>query len=307
MSEKFCKFAAQKKAKNMNTRRHIRTLYEKDRMRGISCAFSRRTFTDVLKYSDYSYLDSIVDTYDFNKRCTTYYDVLGVLYRNMLRSYQNEYVYKNELISRWLLEEYGTKNTVYFSEFRVGNSIADLAIFNGESKAFEIKSEIDTPKRLARQMTDYSLFFDKCYIVIPKRKVSEYEETIDSKVGMLTFEKKGRTIDIKEYRPAERNTRLDAHYVMDVLRTKEYLNIIARYYGKLPAVPMAQMYDECDRLMEEIPEDILRKEVLTEIKRRRRNAFQIRKCSPMLRQMFLSLNLSQREAEALQEKFKQPI
>ena len=291
----------------MNRQRHIRTLHEKDRMRGISRAFSRRAFTDVLKYSDYSYLDNIVDTYDFSKRCTTYYEVLRVLYRDMLRSYQNEYVYKNELISRWLLEEYGTKKTVYFSEFRVGNSIADLAMFNGESKAFEIKSEIDTPKRLAQQMTDYSLFFDKCYIVIPKRKVPEYEETIDSKVGILTFEKNGRAIDIKEYRPAERNTKLDAHYVMEVLRTKEYLNIIARFYGKLPAVSLSQMYGECERLMKEIPEDILRKEVLMEIKQRRRNTFQIRKCSPMLRQMFLSLNLSQREAETLQEKFKQPI
>lgn len=307
MSEKFCNFAAQKKAKNMSRQRHIRTLHEKDRMRGYSRAFSRRAFTDVLKYSDYSYLDNIVDTYDFNKRCTTYYEVLEVLYRNMLRSYQNEYVYKNELISRWLLEKYGTKNTVYFSEFRVGNSIADLAIFNGESKAFEIKSEIDTPKRLARQMTDYSLFFDKCYIVIPKRKVSEYEETIDSKVGILTFEKQGRLINIEEYRPAERNTRLDAHSVMEVLRTKEYLNIVARYYRKLPAVSIAQMYGECERMMKEIPEDILRKEVLTEIKQRRRNSFQFWKCSPILRQMFLSLNLSQREAETLQEKFKQPI
>lgn len=291
----------------MESVRHIRVLYEKDRMRSFSRVFSRRAFTDVLKYSDYSFFDYIADTYKLNKQCTTYNEMLKVLYSNMLRSYQNEYIFKNELINRWLLKQYGTRNTVYFSEFRVGNSIADLAIFNGESKAFEIKSEIDTPKRLARQMTDYSLFFDKSYIVIPKRKAIELEETIDSKVGILTFEKLGRFINIEEYRPAERNTRLDAHYTMEILRTKEYLDIIARYYGKLPAVSTAQMYDECERLMEEIPEDILRKEVLMEIKQRRRNAFQIKKCSPILRQMFLSLNLSQKEAEMLLEKFKQPI
>lgn len=291
----------------MKSLRHICVPYEKDRMRTFSRVFSRRTFTDVLRYSDYSFLDYIAETYDFNKQCTTYCELLKVLYRNLLRFYQNEYIYKNELINQWLLKEYGTKNTVYFSEFRVGNSIADLAMFNGESKAFEIKSEVDTPKRLAHQMADYSLFFDKCYVVIPKGKVTDYVEALDTKVGILTFERRGRHIDINEYRQAEQNTRLDAHYVMQVLRTNEYLHIISRFYGTLPIVALAQMYDECARLLQEVPEDILRKEVLTEIKQRRRNAFRIRKCSPMLRQMFLSLNLSKREAEILQEKFKQPI
>jgi hypothetical protein len=37
-----------------------------------------------------------------------------------------------------------TKNpdVKWFNEFKVGNSIADLAMFNGKSIAFEIKTEI---------------------------------------------------------------------------------------------------------------------------------------------------------------------
>ena len=77
-----------------------------------------------------------------------YSDLLKKSYSVISKYYRCEYVYKNELI-KLLLKKYGTRNSVYFNEFRVGNSIADMVMFNGESKAFEIKTEYDTPRRLS--------------------------------------------------------------------------------------------------------------------------------------------------------------
>ncbi len=141
-------------------------------MRELSSVFSRKAFVDVLDYNDYSHFNWLSSRYETLK-CSTYFDLLKRSYSLISKHYRCEYVYKNELI-KLLLREYGTKNSIYFSEFRVGNSIADMVMFNGESKAFEIKTEYDTPRRLDKQMDDYKRFFDKNYIVVPENRVGEY-------------------------------------------------------------------------------------------------------------------------------------
>lgn len=45
-------------------------------------------------------------------------------------------------------------------EFNVGASKADLAVFNGTSTVYEIKSEIDSTERLKSQMGDYENFLN---------------------------------------------------------------------------------------------------------------------------------------------------
>lgn len=126
------------------------------RLRDFSSAFSRSAFVDILNYSDYSHFNWLASKYDTLK-CATYFELLKKSYSLISKHYRCEYVYKNELIKH-LLHEYGTRNSVYFSEFRVGNSIADMVMFNGESKVFEIKTEYDTPRRLDKQIEDYKRF-----------------------------------------------------------------------------------------------------------------------------------------------------
>ena len=118
---------------------------EMNRLRDCSSAFSRSAFTDVLSYDDYSHFDWIYSYYNF--KCDTYLGLIKRAYSIIAKGYRCEYVYKNELLTQ-LLKVYGVKNTAYYSEFRVGESIADMAMFNGESKAFEIKTEYDSPRRL---------------------------------------------------------------------------------------------------------------------------------------------------------------
>ena len=146
-----------------------------DRLRNLSSAFSRSAFVDVLNFNDYTHFDWLFSRYG-SSSCTTYFDLLKKSYALLSKHYRCEYVYKNELI-KLLLKRFGSRHSVYFSEFRVGNSIADMVMFNGESKAFEIKTEYDTPRRLDKQLDDYKRFFDKCYIVIPESKSEEYKGT----------------------------------------------------------------------------------------------------------------------------------
>ena len=128
------------------------------RLRDMSSVFSRNVFVNVLKFDDYTRFNWLIYRYK-NLKCTTYLDLIKKSYSIISKYYACEYVYKNELI-RLLLKKYGTKDTAYFSEFRVGGSVADMVMFNGESKAFEIKTEYDNLRRLNKQMGDYGRFFE---------------------------------------------------------------------------------------------------------------------------------------------------
>ena len=114
---------------------------------------------DIIRFNDFEHLSWVYNNYDKGAvRAYSYLDYLKLMYRVLVSNYRCEYVYKNEIIKE-LLSKYGTKSTAVFNEFKVGNSIADIAFFNGESKAFEIKTDLDTPKRLKKQIAPLARYF----------------------------------------------------------------------------------------------------------------------------------------------------
>lgn len=269
------------------------------KLRDFSSAFSRSAFIDVLKFNDYSHFNWLVSKYDI-LRCATYSDLLKKSYSVISKYYRCEYVYKNELI-KLLLKKYGTRNSVYFNEFRVGNSIADMVMFNGESKAFEIKTEYDTPRRLDKQMDDYKRFFDKCYIIVPESKVDEYRDIVESTTGIIAMSHKNGSIILKEVRHAEQNERFDFEALMSCLRTEEYKNIVLSLGESLEGVAGYDMYKYCYRVISKENPNKLRELFLREIKKRKNNTALLRKYPMSIRQMMLSLNLPQDKANKLLE------
>ena len=277
----------------------ISTNKELIRLRDLSSAFSRSAFIDVLNFNDYSHFNWLASKYDLLK-CATYSDLLKKTYSLISKYYRCEYVYKNELI-KLLLKEYGTKNSVYFSEFRVGNSIADMVMFNGESKAFEIKTEYDTPRRLDKQLNDYKRFFDKCYIVVPENKVDEYYAIVESTTGIIAMSRDNRHIILKGIRHAEQNERFEPEALMSCLRTEEYKNIVLSLGKPLEGVAGYDMYTYCYQIISKASPGELRKLFLREVKKRKNNTALLRKYPMSIRQMMLSLNLPEDKANKLLE------
>ena len=269
------------------------------RLRDLSSAFSRSAFIDVLNYNDYSHFNWLASRYDILK-CTTYAELLKKSYSLISKYYRCEYVYKNELI-KLLLKKYGTKNSVYFSEFRVGNSIADMVMFNGESKAFEIKTEYDTPRRLDKQMDDYKCFFDKCYIIVPENRLDEYYDIVESTTGIITMNWDNGHIILKEVRHALRNEHFEPQTLMSCLRTEEYKSIVLSLGKSLEGVAGYDMYTYCCQVISKANPDELRVLFLHEVKKRKNNTALLRKYPMSIRQMMLSLNLSENKANKLLE------
>lgn len=265
-------------------------------LRNYSSAFSRSAFTDVLNYDDFTNFDRILHNCKTFER-STYFELITFLYSNISQNYRCEYVYKNELIKHLL--KYGTKNTVFFNEFRAGNSIADLAVFNGESKAFEIKTEYDTPRRLDKQLEDYKSFFDRCYLVIAEKKLEEYMSISDKSTGIICMSKRNGRIRMEEIRSATQNNHFDASSMMSCLRTEEYKNITTSLGFITDNIPGYELYSYCKNIIINADPKLVRTYFIREIKKRKNNTALLRRFPMPLRQIMLSLNLSDIKAEKL--------
>lgn len=279
-----------------------------DMLRSYSSAFSRSVFSDILSYSDFSQLDWLYGEYGEKlKEGCSYLDFLSHIYKALSRSYRCEYVFKNEIINQLLIKKYGTKNTIAFNEFKVGDSIVDLAIMNGESKAFEIKTSLDTPRRLKKQMCDYRKIFNKCYVVVDINECGAYVKHLDEAIGIVTLSNNKGRIRLEEYRPAMKNHKIDSNVLIGCLRITEYEKIVKRHFGNLPDVPSYHMFDACKEQFSLIDSNCLNGMFLEEIKKRKSATEHLKDSPSFLRQMTLSLNLSPKNQATLIRELYKPI
>ena len=279
---------------------------QKYRMKDFSGVFSRGIIQDVVKFNDCSRLNDYAAAYSVPS-AVSYLDFIIQAYSELKKSYRCEYVFKNELLRR-LLSHYRGASTVAFSEFRVGDAIADMVLVNGESRVFEIKTEYDTPKRLEHQMSEYCKVFDKCYLVVPREKAEEYSQIVSKETGIIAVSyERGRVCMDQEYRSATKNTKMDASVLMRTLRTPEYKNIVRSFYGSLPDVTDFEMFEVCERMMSNIPSSDLSVLFKREIKKRKSYMDELRSVPVPIRQACLAMNLKPQEMEQLIESLSNPI
>lgn len=265
-----------------------------DKLRSYSSVFSSTSFLKLLQYDDYSFINAKIERYDatkIGKNIITYYDYIRYIYKELKKNYKNEYVYKNTFINDLLLGKYGIKDTVAINEFRVGSSIADIVMFNGTSKAFEIKTELDSNKRLEGQLSDYTKIFKECYIITHKSLTEKYLKEDDT-IGIIELIENTKSISMQEIRQAKENNSIDTNTLIHSIRTPEYKNIIRKYYGELPEMNSFTMFETCKELMRYIPWEKLHSLFIEELKNRKTNTNIIGSFKNELRQLCLSMNIN---------------
>lgn len=268
-----------------------------ERLRSYSSVFSRSVFSRLTKFDDLSAINQVGRAYDreWIDDKITYAEYLDWMYMALATQYRTEYVYKNVLTNRITSKNQG-RNITIFNEFRVGDSIADIATFNGTSCVYEIKTEMDSPKRLGGQQESYFKFFQECFLVVPKGREDEYLGNVDERMGIKTVNSVRGKILISDFRKAERMTdNMDVDILMRVLWIKEYEGIVRHYFGKLPDVGYFEMYDACKDLMRKIPHAQLSKMVVDVIKQRKNNDLLYHNDMKYLTQICLSLNFNMRQ------------
>ena len=259
-----------------------------------SSLFSRRVVSEVLK-GQYGSIDKICAFFEDNKEQKTYFEYLTHLYGLMMHHYRCEYIFKNELINEILLRHFTHQDTILFSEFHVGRSIADLAMFNDISIAYEIKTDYDSDKRLIHQLTDYNKLFDKCYLVASSDGYKKYAKELPNNVGIITFEYNGDSLVHHIVKEAGLNEVIDIHTLMRSIRTVEYENIVKYLYGSLPIVSSFDMFDECEKLLANADNRKVRVSFMRVIKQRKTNTQSLKQFDHCFRQLCLATHITLNE------------
>jgi hypothetical protein len=148
---------------------------------------------------------------------------------------RHEYIYKAALTQNILLGTHSLRTASMLTEFRVGGCKADLAILNGTSIVYEVKSERDSLIRLERQVAAYARVFAQTYVIAAENHVDAVAATVPSDVGILLL---NRRHQISTLRVAlDQPERTSSAAIFDSIRTEEARMILLLQGVPIPIVP----------------------------------------------------------------------
>lgn len=99
------------------------------------------------------------------------------------------------LLIDWLFDKNMIEDAVIINEMVVANwsRRADIAVANGRLYGFEIKSQLDTLKRLPGQIESFQEHFDKVIVVAASKFIKSIEKQYPAEIGILeVFVEAGR-------------------------------------------------------------------------------------------------------------------
>lgn len=279
--------------------------HSKNQFRDISSLFTRSEVIRWLK-NDFQSIDIKLNRYNIldKNKGNSYLTILKNTYKRLEKSYPNEYIVKNEFLNRFLKTELGNENSIIYNEFRIGKVIADLAMFNGISKVFEIKTVLDKEYRLSNQVQEYKKIFNEVYIIVPTTLLSKYIK-YDKKIGIIAYDNENKKFDLIQ--KSVRNHEIDKDVLMEILHTKEYMQIVNDFFKEIPKMNAFNQFQVCKELIKKIPNEELNKRFLETMKKRNINNLFFNKINSEFNQICLSLNLNQTERDILIQNLKSNI
>lgn len=163
----------------------------------------------------------------------------------ILNYYPNEICIKASFIKQILMS--GKKHVTIF-ELPVGTSRADLCKINGESIAYEIKTDLDNFSRLQKQITDYYKIFEKVFIICSQSNVKNIIDLIPEKCGIYAYKQNrqknykftlmrdatsGNEINALNQLKLIRKSELNSHFKLDtdLRKRSEMMNYILQTYS----------------------------------------------------------------------------
>jgi hypothetical protein len=168
----------------------------------------------------------VADAYDFAFKCLKQEGV------------RDEYVYKSALFHKILVGRHSLQTASLLNEFRVGECKADLAILNGTSTVYEVKSERDTLMRLGRQTRAYLSVFARVYVITAQSHVNAVLSSIPRDVGVLCLNHRFQISLVREAVDAPERTSPTS--IFDSIRTEEARMILLSAGIAVPDVPNTQ-------------------------------------------------------------------
>ena len=195
-------------------------------------------------------------------------DVFEAAFETLWKSgLRDEYVYKAALTHRVLMGKHSLRTACMLSEFRVGMCKADIAILNGTTTVYEIKSERDSLTRLERQLHAYRKVFASVYVIAGENHVEAVLRAAPSDVGVMSL---SRRYSIQIRREAENAPeRICPASVFEALRTHEASELLRNLGVETPDVPNTRLRTELRKLFELQRPELVHAAMLRTLKRTR--------------------------------------
>ena len=149
-------------------------------------------------------------------------------------------------------------------EKRMGRSRADVVMVVPDAViGIEIKSDADTYARLKRQVRDYDQHFDANYVAVGVSHAMHIEEHVPPCWGIITVEPDGERVDLYILRKASPNPKLVPKKKLGLLWRPELSHILE--LNRLPAYRQKSKAFVVDRILEKVPEEILKGQICQEL------------------------------------------
>ena len=139
-------------------------------------------------------------------------DLHRLLNRRLLEQFNGESTLKAKLVQRFIRQD-----VTAALEIKVNQSRADFLTINGDTKSFEIKSELDNLQKLGKQIDDYQRVFDYNYLVAGEKHYENVLRRVPPHYGILVLQ--GRSLE--ETRPALLNEQHDPLAQLQLFTKKE--------------------------------------------------------------------------------------
>jgi nitrogenase subunit NifH len=124
----------------------------------------------------------------------------------------------------------------------------------------------------------------------------------DKSVGIITYDTISKNFEL--IRTSIFNSYIDINVIMEVLHTKEYIDIVKKYYTVIPEMNSFNQFNICKNLISNIPEKELNKLFIIKMKERKINNLFFNKINREFNQICLSLNLEKSDRDDLIMKLK---
>jgi hypothetical protein len=206
--------------------------------------------------------DYVVHRYIYDPESKTNGQIISEIYAHLGKEQRNEYYYMNTLLNKLLVGIHSVNTTTALSKVRIGQSIADFIMINGEGKiyALEVKSELDNFDRLHDQISNYFKAFSKVSVLSSKRELQRVTRILSSfgdmgdAVGVYVLSEQDTIFNRALSRePKQFDEYLEHSCIFNLLRKQEYERIIKEHFGVVPNVAPVFHYRACLEKFKEIP------------------------------------------------------
>jgi len=229
---------------------------------------------------------------------------LEITYNYLKQNYRCEYVYMNEIANQLLLKFHNDNSATLLKELTSEYSIADIVIINGDTVAYEIKTELDTFDRLDKQLESYQALYDQVYVVSYPGAFEALSKKIDHSIGIIVLEDNGQ---LKTIRKAEKcSHKFNSLKAVYTLRQSELVAAYEKYVGRLPIMGTALIYGFCYNWYVSLEKEDAHVIFYEALKSRKPSSYQfklISNCSPSLRMIFFSKSLSKKYCNSAIKRF----